>query len=44
MINRGEWKKIRKKSKIGQKLHEFKRIGTILENFIETSEIFFQKS
>ena len=31
MINGGRWKKLPKRSKIGQKLHEFKRIGTILE-------------
>ena len=35
---------MRKKSKFGPKLHEFKRITTILEKFLPTSEIIFQKS
>lgn len=31
VINGARWKKLMKMSKIGQKLHEFKRIATILE-------------
>ena len=34
---------MRKKSKFGPKLHEFKRITTILESFLATSEMNIQK-
>ena len=40
----GGWKKLRKKSKFGPKLHEFKRIRDILEFILEISKIIFRKS
>ena len=42
MINWGGWKSLTKEFEFTQNMHEFERIGAIMDTFSENSKIIFQ--